>query len=48
MIERCGVSAIGVHGRRRDEKSSHPIRLNEIQDIAQYVSIPVLAKYLFK
>lgn len=45
MIERCGASAISVHGRRRDEKSNYPLRLNEIREVAQYLSIPVLAKY---
>ncbi|ETN69425.1 hypothetical protein NECAME_15321, partial [Necator americanus] len=43
-IEKCGVAAIGVHGRRKDERDPHPCRLNEIREIARTVSIPVIAK----
>ncbi|KAK6726412.1 hypothetical protein RB195_004622 [Necator americanus] len=42
-IEKCGVAAIGVHGRRKDERDPHPCRLNEIREIARTVSIPVIA-----
>lgn len=47
MVERCGISAIGVHGRRRDERPSHATRIDEIRDVARYVSVPVLAKLFF-
>lgn len=44
MIERTGVSAIGVHGRRKDERPSEPNRVLEIRDVVQQVNIPVIAK----
>ncbi|KAK5974750.1 tRNA-dihydrouridine synthase [Trichostrongylus colubriformis] len=43
-IEKCGVAALGVHGRRRDERDPHPCRINEIREVARTVSIPVIAK----
>uniref|UniRef100_A0A0R3RG03 DRBM domain-containing protein n=1 Tax=Elaeophora elaphi TaxID=1147741 RepID=A0A0R3RG03_9BILA len=32
MLERCGVSAIGMHGRRRNERQSDVNRVNEIRE----------------
>ncbi|KAK6107033.1 dihydrouridine synthase domain containing protein [Brugia malayi] len=43
MLERCGISAIGVHGRRRSERQSNMNRLNEIREITRVVSVPVIA-----
>ncbi|VDM51673.1 unnamed protein product [Angiostrongylus costaricensis] len=43
VIENCGVAAIGVHGRRRDERDHHPCRIDEIREIARTVRIPVIA-----
>uniref|UniRef100_A0A915Q0Y0 DRBM domain-containing protein n=1 Tax=Setaria digitata TaxID=48799 RepID=A0A915Q0Y0_9BILA len=43
MIEQCGVSAVGIHGRRRNERPGDPNRLNEIRDVARAVSVPVIA-----
>ncbi|KHJ84776.1 dihydrouridine synthase, partial [Oesophagostomum dentatum] len=42
-IEKCGVAALGVHARRRDERDPHPCRVDEIREIARTVSIPVIA-----
>ncbi|EYB92894.1 hypothetical protein Y032_0189g1218 [Ancylostoma ceylanicum] len=42
-IEKCGVAALGVHGRRRDERDPHPCRIDEIREVARTVSIPVIA-----
>ncbi|KAI1701981.1 dihydrouridine synthase (Dus) domain-containing protein [Ditylenchus destructor] len=46
MIQSCGVSAIGVHGRRKDERPSNTNRIDEIRDVSNSLSIPVLAKYV--
>jgi tRNA-dihydrouridine synthase 2 len=44
MVERCGVSALAVHGRRRDERPAHKCRLEEIREICRAItSIPVIA-----
>uniref|UniRef100_A0A0K0DHF3 DRBM domain-containing protein n=1 Tax=Angiostrongylus cantonensis TaxID=6313 RepID=A0A0K0DHF3_ANGCA len=43
VIENCGVAAIAVHGRRRDERDPHPCRIDEIREIARIVGIPVIA-----
>ncbi|CAJ0568353.1 unnamed protein product, partial [Mesorhabditis spiculigera] len=43
MIEKCGVSAIGVHGRRRDERNPDRCRCEEIAEVVKAVSIPVIA-----
>ncbi|VDK82513.1 unnamed protein product [Litomosoides sigmodontis] len=43
MLERCGVSAIGIHGRRKSERQSAANRLNEIREVTRAVSIPVIA-----
>jgi tRNA-dihydrouridine synthase 2 len=44
MIEKTGISAFAVHGRRRDERPQHLNRLDEIREIVRAVNIPVLAK----
>ncbi|CAB3408625.1 unnamed protein product [Caenorhabditis bovis] len=42
-IEKCGVSAIGVHGRRRDERQPDPCRIDEIREIVRTVgNIPII------
>ncbi|VBB28337.1 unnamed protein product [Acanthocheilonema viteae] len=43
MLERSGVSAIGIHGRRRNERQNDMNRLNEIREVTRLVSIPVIA-----
>lgn len=43
MVERCGVSALTVHGRRREERPVHANRNAEIREIRRALSIPVIA-----
>jgi tRNA-dihydrouridine synthase 2 len=43
MIESTGISAFGVHGRRRDERPTHPNRVDEITEVVRQASIPVIA-----
>uniref|UniRef100_A0A0N5ASU3 DRBM domain-containing protein n=1 Tax=Syphacia muris TaxID=451379 RepID=A0A0N5ASU3_9BILA len=43
LIEKCGVDAIGVHGRRKDERRSDRNRIEEIYEVARSVTIPVIA-----
>jgi len=44
LIESCGVSAIAVHGRTRDERPNHRNHDDVIAAVAAAVSIPVIAK----
>lgn len=48
LIEKCGVSAIGVHGRRINERRGDRNRTEEIREVARSVRIPVIAKYVFQ
>ncbi|VDD90390.1 unnamed protein product [Enterobius vermicularis] len=43
LIEKCGVSAIGVHGRRINERRGDRNRTEEIREVARSVRIPVIA-----
>ena len=43
-IEKCGVKAIGVHGRFQDERSRWPNHDDYIKAIAKELTIPVIAK----
>lgn len=42
-FESLGISAIGVHGRTRPQKSSDPVNKDAIRQIAESVRIPVIA-----
>ncbi|XP_043841244.1 tRNA-dihydrouridine(20) synthase [NAD(P)+]-like isoform X2 [Dromiciops gliroides] len=42
-IERTGVAAIAVHGRKKEERPQHPVHCDIIKAIAEAVSIPVIA-----
>ncbi|CAH2297297.1 tRNA-dihydrouridine(20) synthase [NAD(P)+]-like isoform X1 [Pelobates cultripes] len=42
-IERTGVAAIAVHGRKKEERPQHPVHCDVIRAIAEAVSIPVIA-----
>jgi len=44
LIESCGVSAIAVHGRTRDERPTHSNHDDVIAAVSAAVSIPVIAK----
>jgi tRNA-dihydrouridine synthase 2 len=43
MLEKCGISAIGVHGRRREERPKDQNRPHEINEVVRSVGIPVIA-----
>ncbi|XP_045111326.1 tRNA-dihydrouridine(20) synthase [NAD(P)+]-like isoform X2 [Portunus trituberculatus] len=43
LIEECGVAAIGVHGRTRQERPRHPNHNDVIKEIANVLTIPVIA-----
>ncbi|XP_069821997.1 tRNA-dihydrouridine(20) synthase [NAD(P)+]-like isoform X2 [Dendropsophus ebraccatus] len=43
IIERTGVAAIAVHGRKKEERQQHPVHCDFIKAIAEAVSIPVIA-----
>uniref|UniRef100_A0A7J7SB13 tRNA-dihydrouridine(20) synthase [NAD(P)+]-like n=1 Tax=Myotis myotis TaxID=51298 RepID=A0A7J7SB13_MYOMY len=42
-IERTGIAAIAVHGRKREERPQHPVSCETIKAIAETLSIPVIA-----
>ncbi|KAM8776606.1 tRNA-dihydrouridine(20) synthase [NAD(P)+]-like isoform 2-T4 [Rhynchonycteris naso] len=42
-IERTGIAAIAVHGRKREERPQHPVNCEAIKAIAETLSIPVIA-----
>lgn len=44
LIERTGVSALAVHGRTKDERPRHPNHDDIIRNIAESLTIPVIAK----
>lgn len=43
MIEQCGVAALCVHGRTRQERPRHPNHNDVIREIAKALTIPVIA-----
>nr|CAD2130981.1 unnamed protein product [Meloidogyne enterolobii] len=43
MLESCGLSAIAIHGRQRNERPNHECRYNELRDISRYCSTPIIA-----
>ncbi|XP_043382269.1 tRNA-dihydrouridine(20) synthase [NAD(P)+]-like isoform X2 [Chelonia mydas] len=42
-IEKTGVAAIAVHGRKKEERPQHPVHCEVIKAISEAVSIPVIA-----
>ncbi|XP_066493339.1 tRNA-dihydrouridine(20) synthase [NAD(P)+]-like [Tiliqua scincoides] len=42
-IEKTGVAAIAVHGRKKEERPQHPVHCDVIKAICEAVSIPVIA-----
>jgi len=44
LIQECGVSAIGIHGRTKDERQGHKNRNAYIKAVAEKLKIPVIAK----
>ncbi|XP_053305544.1 tRNA-dihydrouridine(20) synthase [NAD(P)+]-like [Spea bombifrons] len=43
LIEGTGVSAVAVHGRKKEERPQHPVHCDVIRAISEAVSIPVIA-----
>ncbi|XP_071613070.1 tRNA-dihydrouridine(20) synthase [NAD(P)+]-like isoform X3 [Heliangelus exortis] len=42
-IEKTGIAAIAVHGRKKEERPQHPVHCDVIRAISEAVSIPVIA-----
>uniref|UniRef100_A0A8C3S4C4 Dihydrouridine synthase 2 n=1 Tax=Chelydra serpentina TaxID=8475 RepID=A0A8C3S4C4_CHESE len=42
-IEKTGVAAIAVHGRKKEERPQHPVHCEVIKAISEAVSVPVVA-----
>nr|XP_006117702.1 tRNA-dihydrouridine(20) synthase [NAD(P)+]-like isoform X1 [Pelodiscus sinensis] len=42
-IEKTGVAAIAVHGRKKEERPQHPVHCEVIKAISEAVTIPVIA-----
>ncbi|CAL4063223.1 unnamed protein product, partial [Meganyctiphanes norvegica] len=43
LIEQCGVAALAVHGRTKEERPNSPNHNDVIREIAKNLSIPVIA-----
>lgn len=43
LIESCGVSAIAVHGRTKDQRPAHDNDVDTLKIIAETISIPLIA-----
>lgn len=44
IAQDCGIAAITVHGRTKDERPQHPNNNQAIQRITEELTIPVIAK----
>ena len=44
MAQSCGIAAIAIHGRQRDERQQHANRSAYIAYVAERLRIPVIAK----
>jgi tRNA-dihydrouridine synthase 2 len=44
VIQNCGVAAVAVHGRTKEERPQHPNNNEAIKKIAENLKIPVIAK----
>lgn len=42
MVEACGITALAVHGRTRDERDQHPADWSQIKAIKAALKIPVI------
>ncbi|NWR70159.1 DUS2L synthase, partial [Centropus unirufus] len=42
-IEKTGIAAIAVHGRKKEERPQHPVHCDVIKAISEAISIPVIA-----
>ncbi|XP_074616383.1 tRNA-dihydrouridine(20) synthase [NAD(P)+]-like isoform X3 [Acropora palmata] len=43
LVERTGIVALGVHGREKHERPRDPVHIDVIREVAQAVSVPVIA-----
>ena len=43
MIQETGISAFGIHGRRREERPGNANRIDEIREVVKVAKIPVIA-----
>lgn len=43
MVEKCGVAAIAIHGRTKEERPNHPNHNDMIRAISSVLTIPVIA-----
>ena len=44
LLEECGVSAIGIHGRLKEQRPYHNNNNKAIAAIAEQISVPIIAK----
>lgn len=44
LIESCGVAAIAIHGRMKEERPNHANHNDVIREVARLLTIPVIAK----
>ncbi len=44
IIQNCGVAAVAVHGRTKEERPQHPNNNEAIKTRAENLKIPVIAK----
>ncbi len=42
MVEQCGVTAVAVHGRTRDERDQHPAKWDQVALVKSALSCPVV------
>jgi tRNA-dihydrouridine synthase 2 len=42
MVEQCGVTAVAVHGRTRDERDQHPAKWEQIKLVKSVLGCPVV------
>ena len=43
LIESCGVAALGVHGRTKEQRPNDPCDLESIKVVVEHTSLPVIA-----
>lgn len=43
LIEQCGVAALAVHGRTKEERPNNPNHNDVIREITKIISIPIIA-----
>lgn len=46
LVESCGVVALAIHGRTKEERPRHRNKPEYIKAVVKTINIPVIAKYL--